>query len=88
VTTYSGDRGTILGDGPVNVPPGDERDRGPGGLAVQVDVDAGQVLGVVAQLDAAAGERRVDDVCVAFQRDGGGAGDLAALLPQALPARP
>src|SRR5207253_1119864 len=61
-----------LGDGPVHVPAGDERHGAPGGLTVQVDLDAGQVFGVIAQLDPPAHERRVDGVGVAFQRHGGG----------------
>ena len=42
---------------------------------------AGQVLGVVAQLDPPPGQRRIDSVRVAFQRHGRGAGDLAHHRP-------
>ena len=43
-----------LGNGAVGVAPDDERGRHAGRLAVQEDVDAGEVLGVIAQLDAPA----------------------------------
>src|SRR5260370_419833 len=70
-----------VGDGAVHVAAGDERGRGPGGPAVEEHLDRGQVLGVVAQLDAPPGQRRVDGVGVSFERDGGGAGDLAGHRP-------
>src|ERR1019366_6113626 len=53
----------------------------PGGPAVEEYVDRCQVLGVVAQLDAASGQRGVDGVGVALQRDGRGAGHLAGHRP-------
>ena len=70
-----------LGDGAVHVAAGDERGRDSGGLAVQEHLDAGEVLGVVPQLDPPPGQRGVDGVGVAFQRDGGGAGDPAGDRP-------
>src|SRR5579859_5345281 len=70
-----------LRDGPVHVPAGDERGGGPGGPAVQEHIDAGQVFGVIPQLDPAAGERGIDGVRVALEGDGGGAGDLAGHRP-------
>ena len=77
-----------LGDGAVHVAAGDERGRGPGGLAVQEHVDPGQVLGVVPQLDPPPGQRRVDGVGVALQRDGRGAGDPAGHRPAERLAQP
>ena len=66
----------------------DERAGRPGRLAVQVHVDAGQVLGVVAQLDPPADQGRVHGVGVAFQRDGGGAGHPAGHRPAERLAQP
>lgn len=63
-----------LRDGAGHVAAGDERGRGPGGLAIQEHLDDCQVLRVVPQLDPAARQRRVDGIGVALQRDGGGAG--------------
>jgi hypothetical protein len=57
----------------VDVAAADERRRGAGPGAIEEDVDPGQVLGVVAQLDPRAREGGVDGVAVAFQGDGGGA---------------
>ena len=70
-----------LRDGAVHVAAGDERGRGPGGLAVQEHLDAGQVLRVVPQLDPPPGQRGIDGVGVSLQRDGGGAGDPAGDRP-------
>ena len=70
-----------LGDGVVHVAAGDERDRLPGGLAVQPDVDLGEIFRVVPQLDAAPGERGINRVRVAFERDGRGAGHPAGHRP-------
>jgi hypothetical protein len=65
----------------VDVASGDERGGHPGAPAVEVDVDAGEVFGVIAQLDPAADEGRVDAVGVAFEGDGRGAGHLAGHRP-------
>lgn len=70
-----------LGDGFVDVTADLEGDGDAGGSAFEIDVEAGQVFGVVAQLDAAAHQGRVDGVGVALERDGGGAGDLAGDRP-------
>src|SRR5262249_17338842 len=53
-------------DGAVHVPADDERHRGPGRLAVEEHLDAGQVFRVVAQLDAPAYKGGIDRVGVAF----------------------
>src|SRR6516225_10135606 len=58
------------GDGTVHVTADHERHRGPGRPAVREDLDAGQVLRVVPQLDTPAHQGGIDGVGVAFQRDG------------------
>ena len=70
-----------LGNGAVHVPADDEWHRVPGGPAVQPDVDAGQVLGVVAQLDPPPRERGIHGIGVALEGNGRGAGDLAGHRP-------
>ena len=52
------------------------------GLALPLDVDTGEVEGIVADGDVAAGERGVDLVGVGFEGDGGGGTDLAGLDPE------
>ena len=63
-----------LGNGAVGVAPRDERRRHTGLGAVQVDLDAREVLRVIAQLDTAPDEGGVDAIGVALERDRGGAG--------------
>ena len=70
-----------LGDGRVHVAADHERDGHAGGDAVVVDVDAGQVFGVEAQLDGAADERGVDLVAVGEQADRRRLGDPAGDRP-------
>lgn len=65
----------------MHVAAGDEGGGHPGGPAVEVDVEAGEVLGVIAQLDPPADQGRVNAVGVAFQGHGGGAGHLAGHRP-------
>ena len=77
-----------LGDGAVHVAAGDERGRGPGGLAVQEHLDDGQVLWVVPQLDPPAHQRRIDGIGVSLQRDGRGAGNPAGDRPAERLAQP
>lgn len=50
--------------------------------AGQPHLDAGQIERVEHQLHFPADQRRVDLVAVAVQRDGGGLGHAAVLLPQ------
>ena len=64
-----------LGDGGVDVAADHERDGGPGRNAVVVHVDAGEVLGVQAQLNAVPGEGGVDLVAVSEEIDRGRLGD-------------
>src|SRR4029453_4234705 len=54
------------GDGAVDMPADHERHRGPGRAPVQEHLDPGQVLRVVAELDAPAGQRGIDRVGVAL----------------------
>src|SRR5271169_3408783 len=68
-------------DGFVHVMADHERDRGPGRLAVQEQLDPGQIFRVIPQLDAPADEGGIDGVGVAFQRDGRGAGYPAGHRP-------
>ncbi len=63
-----------LRDLAVGVAAEQERAGHPGRGGVQVHVDAGQVLGVVTQLDPPPDQDQVHAVVVAFQRHGGGAG--------------
>src|SRR5487761_135589 len=58
------------GDSLVDVMADDERHRGPGWPAVEEHVDHRQVLRVIPQFNAPAGEGRVDGVGVAVQRHG------------------
>src|ERR1700694_1087856 len=60
---------------------GAQRGAPPAGRAVEVHVDAGEVLGVIAQLDPPADEGGVDAVGVALERDSGGAGHFAGDRP-------
>jgi hypothetical protein len=70
------------------MPAGDERRGGPGGLAVVEHIEAGEVFGVIPQLDPPPHQSGVNGIGVAFQRDGGGAGDLAHHRPAERLAQP
>ena len=58
-----------------------EGDGQAGGGALEVDGDAAEVLGVVAELDLASDKGGVDLVAVAEQVDAGGASDAAQAGP-------
>ena len=77
-----------LRDLAVGVAAEQERAGHPGRSAVQVHVDAGQVLGVVTQLDPPPDQGRVHAVGVAFQRHGGGAGHPPGHRPAERLAQP
>ena len=70
-----------LGHGPMGVPSDHERGGHTGRAAFVVNVDLGEVFGVVSQLNAPADQGRVYRVVVAFHGDRGGAGHPAGDRP-------